>query len=143
MRFPVRGWSLQCLASRCCLHCPGRIKCVSATMIGNECADLRRYDCILLIRVVLCGIPYVQCPQYQNPKTGTPRIACPPLIPIQNVHLCRLRVVTALVFEKTCLFGREVDSECDGCDAEAGEGALEAVEAGEGARVPPLLTVDA
>ena len=52
-------------------------------------------------------------------------------------------MMSALVFQKTCLFGREVDSECDGCDAEAGEGALEAVEAGEGACVPPMLTVHA
>jgi len=37
------------------------------------------------------------------------------------------------------LLGGEVASECDGGDAEAREGALEAIEAGEGTCVAPLL----
>jgi hypothetical protein len=53
--------------------------------------------------------------------------------------LHQLIVVTALILEEQ-LLGNEVSGECDGRDAEAGEGALEAVEAGEGACVSPLLT---
>jgi hypothetical protein len=48
-------------------------------------------------------------------------------------------MVSALILEEQ-LLGNEVSGECDGRDAEAGEGALEAVEAGEGAGVSPLLT---
>ena len=45
-----------------------------------------------------------------------------------------------LVLEKH-LLSDEVSGEGDGCNAEAGEGALEAVEAGEGACVSPLLAM--
>lgn len=61
--------------------------------------------------------------------------------PVLEANLRCLGVVSALVFQQSSLFGGEVDSECDRRDAEAGEGALEAVEACEGAGVPPLLTV--
>jgi hypothetical protein len=46
----------------------------------------------------------------------------------------------ALIFEEQ-LLGNEVSGESNGRDAEAGEGALEAVEACEGAGVSPLLTI--
>jgi hypothetical protein len=45
-----------------------------------------------------------------------------------------------LVFEKH-LFGDNVASESDGRDTESGEGPSEALEAGEGTGVSPLLTV--
>jgi hypothetical protein len=50
-----------------------------------------------------------------------------------------MTLVVVLVLEEEG-FDHAVSSECDGCDAEAGEGALEAVPPREGARVPPLLT---
>lgn len=48
-------------------------------------------------------------------------------------------VIVVVVLEEQ-LFGNAVSGECDGRYAEAGEGALEAVEAGEGPCVSPLLT---
>jgi hypothetical protein len=54
-----------------------------------------------------------------------------------------LVMVSALVFEESELLCGKVGAECDGRDAEAREGALEALEAGEGSGVPPLFTADA
>jgi hypothetical protein len=48
-------------------------------------------------------------------------------------------VVTALVVEEQ-LLSNKISSECNGGYAEAGKGAFEAVEAGEGSGVSPLLT---
>jgi hypothetical protein len=48
-------------------------------------------------------------------------------------------VVSVLVIEEQ-LLGNNVSGECDGGYSEAREGALEAVEAGEGSGVSPLLT---
>jgi len=53
--------------------------------------------------------------------------------------LNRLIMVSTLVIEEE-LLGNEVSGECDGRYAEAGERALEAVEAGERTGVSPLLT---
>jgi hypothetical protein len=53
---------------------------------------------------------------------------------LHSRSLHQLIVVSTLILEKK-LLGNEVSGECDGRDAEAGEGALEAVEAGEGACV--------
>jgi hypothetical protein len=50
-------------------------------------------------------------------------------------------MVTALVIEEQ-LLGNKISSECDGSYSEAREGALEAVEAGEGSGVSPLLTAE-
>lgn len=50
-----------------------------------------------------------------------------------------LLVVTMLLLEEQ-LLGYQVDTECDRRDAEAGEGALEAVPAREGTGVSPLFT---
>jgi hypothetical protein len=47
------------------------------------------------------------------------------------------------ISDEAKLLSSEVCAKCDGGYPEAGEGALEAVEAGEGACVPPLLTVNA
>jgi hypothetical protein len=52
-------------------------------------------------------------------------------------------VVLVRISDKAKLLSSEVCAKCDGGYPEAGEGALEAVEAGEGACVPPLLTVNA
>ena len=54
-------------------------------------------------------------------------------------HLLVSLLVVALILEEH-LLGTEVSSECNGGYTEAGEGALEAVEAGEGSGVSPLLT---
>jgi hypothetical protein len=54
--------------------------------------------------------------------------------------LACLVVMATLIFQKSELLSREVGAECDSRDAEARKGALEAVEAGEGACVPPLFT---
>jgi hypothetical protein len=59
-----------------------------------------------------------------------------------NSCLTCLIVVSALVFQKAGLLSSEVNTECDSRDAEAGEGALEAVEAGERTGVSPLLAVN-
>ena len=48
-------------------------------------------------------------------------------------------MVSVLVIEEQ-LLGNNVSGECDGGYSEAREGALEAVEAGEGSGVSPLLT---
>jgi hypothetical protein len=48
-------------------------------------------------------------------------------------------MVTAFVIEEE-LLGNKISGECDGGYSEAREGALEAVEAGEGTGVSPLLT---
>jgi hypothetical protein len=58
---------------------------------------------------------------------------------LHSRSLHQLIVVSTLILEKK-LLGNEVSGECDGRDAEAGERAFEAVEAGEGACVSPLLT---
>lgn len=55
--------------------------------------------------------------------------------------MCCLIVVSRVVVFEEHLLSDEVSGECDGGDAEAREGALEAVEAGEGPCVSPLLTV--
>jgi hypothetical protein len=62
----------------------------------------------------------------------------PCVSPSPSLH--QLIVVTALILEEQ-LLGNEVAGKRDGRDAEAGEGALEAVEAGEGAGVSPLLAI--
>jgi hypothetical protein len=49
-------------------------------------------------------------------------------------------VVTVLLLEEK-LLSNEVYGECTCRNAETGEGALEAVEPGEGTCVPPLLAV--
>jgi hypothetical protein len=51
-------------------------------------------------------------------------------------------VVFVRISDEPKLLSSEVGAESDGGYSEAGEGALEAVEAGEGACVPPLLTVN-
>jgi hypothetical protein len=56
-----------------------------------------------------------------------------------DLPLLHLLMVVSLVLEKQ-LLGNQVPGKCYSRDAETGEGALEAVEAGEGARVSPLLT---
>lgn len=61
---------------------------------------------------------------------------------VPDIRLTRLIMVTALVFQESGLLSSEVHAECDSRDAEAREGALEAVEAGEGTGVSPLLTVN-
>jgi hypothetical protein len=58
-----------------------------------------------------------------------------------SVHSSRLLVVFPCVSNDAKLLSSEICAECDGRDAEAGERALEAVEAGERACVSPLLTV--
>lgn len=67
--------------------------------------------------------------------TGTPLSVCASF----QHHLLVSLLVVALILEEQ-LLGNEVSSECNGGYAEAGEGALEAVEAGEGSGVSPLLT---
>lgn len=52
-------------------------------------------------------------------------------------------VVFGLLSQESELLSSKVGAECDSCDAEAGEGASEALESGEGASVPPLLTASA
>jgi hypothetical protein len=52
-------------------------------------------------------------------------------------------VVGVRVSNEAKLLSSEVGAKGDGGYSEAGEGALEALEAGEGACVPPLLTVHA
>jgi hypothetical protein len=70
-------------------------------------------------------------------STGTPKsMHSSPL----GIPLACLVVMSTLIFQKSELLSREVGAECDSRDAEAGKGALEAVEAGEGACVPPLFT---
>lgn len=49
-------------------------------------------------------------------------------------------IMVSLIFPEK-LLGSKVSGECDSGNAEAGEGALEAVEAGEGACVSPVFTV--
>jgi hypothetical protein len=49
-------------------------------------------------------------------------------------------MVSTLVLEEE-FFGNQVAGKGDGGDAEAGEGALEAVETSEGACVPPMFTI--
>lgn len=49
--------------------------------------------------------------------------------------------MTTLVSYEPKLLSSKVGAECDSRDAEAGEGASEALEPGEGTCVPPLLTV--
>lgn len=67
---------------------------------------------------------------------------------ITKTPLCRLIVMTTVAVmstfapQKSCLLSCEIDTESDGRDAEAGERALEALEAGEGASVSPLLAVN-
>jgi hypothetical protein len=56
-------------------------------------------------------------------------------------HLTSLVVVSALVLQESGLLSSKVNTESNSRDAEAGEGALEAVEAGEGTGVSPVLTV--
>jgi hypothetical protein len=58
-----------------------------------------------------------------------------------SIPLHQLIMVSALILEEQ-LLGYKVAGECDGRDAEAGEGALEAVEACEGAGVSPLLAAN-
>ena len=53
-----------------------------------------------------------------------------------------LMVSVMVVLEEQCL-DYAVSSKCDGRNAEAGEGALEAVPPSEGAGVPPMFTVGA
>jgi len=70
------------------------------------------------------------------------------IFPFPKTPLCRLIVMTTIAVmptlapQQSCLLSCEVDTECDGRDAEAGERALEALEAGEGAGVSPLLAVN-
>jgi hypothetical protein len=52
-------------------------------------------------------------------------------------------VVATVVSDDSELLSSEVNAKGDGGYSEAGEGALKALETGEGACVPPLLTVNA
>jgi hypothetical protein len=80
----------------------------------------------------------------QAESPNTPKLQCTLLLLLLlQPALCLLHqfiVVSTLIFEEK-LLGDKVSGERDGGDAEAREGALEAVEAGEGACVPPLLAV--
>ena len=51
-------------------------------------------------------------------------------------------MVSTLAPEESELFCCDIGAECDSRDAEAGERASEALEAGEGTGVSPLFTVD-
>lgn len=97
--------------------------------------------------IVLCDIPYIQSPQRRNPSQPVrPGLAQLPLLfPFTSCLLSQLPrsvvtliVVRMVVLEKE-LLSNQVSGECDCRDAEAGEGALEAVPPGEGACVSPLL----
>ena len=48
--------------------------------------------------------------------------------------------MTTLVSYESELLSSKVGAECDSRDAEAGEGASEALKSGEGTCIPPLLT---
>jgi hypothetical protein len=93
--------------------------------------------------VVLCGIPYIHFPQHL-PSIEPLRQYLMPSFSYFNptASSCRLAMMSALIFQQSSLLSGEVYAERDRRDAEAGEGALEAVEAGEGARVSPLLTTN-
>jgi hypothetical protein len=98
------------------------------------------------MHVALCGIPYIQFPQYW--KANQPvRLDLQAFFILSSsvfpsMMLNRLVMVAARVSDDSELLSGKVGAECDGGYSEARERALEALEAGEGACVPPLLTVD-
>lgn len=64
--------------------------------------------------------------------------------PILHRHLSHgLVVVSVVIVLEEQFLNHAVSGECDGCNTEAREGALEAVPPREGAGVPPLFTVGA
>jgi hypothetical protein len=76
-------------------------------------------------------------------STGTPGFASLLFPSIPRLLSNRLVVVAAVISNDAELLSSEVDAKGNGSYSEAGEGALEALEAGEGTCVPPLLTVNA
>jgi hypothetical protein len=81
-----------------------------------------------LAMFVLCGIPYVQFPQrWKGNQPIRLNSHAQLFLYFPHTTLCSLivmttvAVMTALAPQKSCLLSCEVDTECDGRDAEAGE----------------------
>lgn len=66
-----------------------------------------------------------------------------PSSPLRNVGVASGQLVVVVLGLEEQLLSNQVDSEGDCCDAEAGEGALEAVPPCERAGVSPCLTAGA